>query len=164
MAHAITALILTGPYQADAVDRWDLVPVPLRGDLTLFHLTHYYTAYWQAKLGIEGYFELAPNTCELLFPSEKVISVVAAEIATRPAPTFAVVVTEYFGGAGGQAAVVSVDGGPIRPVDNINSALRVLGVIAAPGSDEFDTVGLSGHRSTLDYLDRYVELCDDLGV
>jgi hypothetical protein len=60
----------------------------------------------------------------------------ATEIAARPAPTFAVVVTEYFGGAGGQAAVVSVDGRPIRPVDNINSALRVLEVVAAPGSDE----------------------------
>ncbi|NKY35643.1 hypothetical protein HGA13_21585 [Nocardia speluncae] len=164
MPHAITALILAGPCQADAVDRWDLVPVPLRGDLTLFHLTHSYTAYWQAKLGIGGYFERPANASELLFPTEKIIGVVAAEITARPAPTFAVVVTEYFAGAGGQAAVVSVDGGPISPVDNINSALRVLGVVAAQGSDEFDTVGLSGHRSTPDYLDRYVDLCEDLGV
>ncbi|MFQ6227733.1 hypothetical protein [Nocardia sp. NPDC002869] len=146
------------------VDKWDVVPVPLRGDLTLFHMTHYYTAYWQAKLGIEGHFDAAPSARDLLFPTENVVGVLAAEIAARPAPTFALVVTDYFGGAGGQGAVVSVNGGPIRPTANINSALRVLGVVADPGSDEFDTVGLAGRRSTPDYLDRYVELCDELGV
>ncbi|GGL32568.1 hypothetical protein [Nocardia jinanensis] len=164
MAHAITALILPGPYHADVVDKWDLVPVPLGGDLTLFHLTHYYAAYRQKLLGVEGHFELAPSARELLFPTENVIGVLAAELSARSEATFALVVTDYFAGAGGQGAVVSIDGGPIRPVADINGALRVLGVAAREGLDEFDTVGLGDQRSTPDYLDRYVDLCDELGV
>ncbi|MGW0181263.1 hypothetical protein [Nocardia sp. NPDC003345] len=164
MPHAITALILTGPYHDDAVQRWDLVPVPLKGDLTLFHITPDYTAYRQAKLGLEGDFERPPNARELLFPTENVIGVLAAEITTRPAPTFALVVTDYHGGTGGQAAVVSIDGGPVRPAADINDALRTLGVAADQGLDEFDTVGLGDQRATPDYLYRYESLCDELGV
>ncbi|MEV6278857.1 hypothetical protein [Nocardia sp. NPDC051832] len=164
MSHSISALILPGPYNADAADKWDLVPVPLRGDLTLFHITHYYTAYWQASLGVTGYFNLGPQARPLLFPTENVVAVLAAELSARPEPTFAVVATDYFGGAGDQYAAVSVDGGPIHSVRLINDALRVLGIRPAKGLDEFDTVGLGSHRSTPDYMDRYGDLCDDLGV
>lgn len=164
MPHAITALILTGPYHDDAAQRWDLVPVPLKGDLTLFHISPDYTAYQQAKLGLDGEFERPENARELLFPTENVIGVLAAEITARPAPTFALVVTDYAGGAGGQGAVVAVDGGPIRPAADINDALRTLGVAAAQGLDEFDTVGLGDQRSMPGYLGRYESLCDELGV
>ncbi|MFD7843460.1 hypothetical protein ACFV4K_11070 [Nocardia sp. NPDC059764] len=163
MSHAITAMILPGTVDAGAADRWDLAPVPMRCDLTLFHVTHYYTAYWQAQLGISSYFEL-PSEAPGLFPREGVMMTIATELATRPDPTFAVVLTDYFGGAGDQWAVVSVDGGPMQSVNTINKALRALGISAVAGSDEFDTVGLAAHRSTPDYLDQYVDLCDKLGV
>ena len=32
------------------------------------------------------------------------------------------------------------------------------------GEDEFATVGLGRHRRSPEYLDRYVDLCDELGV
>jgi len=55
-----------------------------------------------------------------------------------------------------------VDGRRERDVRDINAALRVLGVVAADGLDEFDTVGLAEHRSTPEALDRYEDLCDEL--
>ncbi|MBF6137321.1 hypothetical protein IU501_30560 [Nocardia otitidiscaviarum] len=57
-----------------------------------------------------------------------------------------------------------VPGTLLHSVSTINAALRAFGVTAAPGSDEFDTVGLADHRSSPDYLDRYIDLCDDMGV
>jgi hypothetical protein len=70
----------------------------------------------------------------------------------------AYVETDYFGGAGGQAAAVW-RGGTIwmeRRSDGsgpINEALRLLGVRPTPGEDEFDTLGLGRHRSNEDWLD-----------
>ncbi|WP_458691372.1 hypothetical protein [Nocardia tengchongensis] len=139
------------------------MPVPLLCDLTLLHVTHYYTAYWQARLGISSYLEL-PSEAPGLFPREGVVTTIATELATRPNSTFAVVLTDYFGGIGEQWGAVSVDGGPVRSVNAINTALRALGIRATAGSDEFDTVGLSAHRSTPDYLDRYIDLCDEFGA
>jgi hypothetical protein len=64
--------------------------------------------------------------------------------------------TFYFGGLGGQDAVVWENGmlvfGPtdecyndVWPNSAISQALRKLGIIAAEGKDEFDTVGLGRH-------------------
>ncbi|WP_264942169.1 hypothetical protein [Sphingomonas canadensis] len=72
--------------------------------------------------------------------------------------TLAFVETNYFGGTGSQAAAVIAGGkvamqaatavtrNPVRRDDPINSALRALGVEAASGMDEFDTVGLGRFR------------------
>jgi len=65
--------------------------------------------------------------------------------------------TYYFGGQGGQDAVVWEKGSVqlsratmgddrIWPNSPISQALRMMGVVAAPGLDEFDTVGLGLHR------------------
>ena len=56
--------------------------------------------------------------------------------------------TDYFGGAGNQAATVFLRGERVLrrtraasgPVD---AALRLVGVVAAGGQDEFDTIGLA---------------------
>ena len=67
----------------------------------------------------------------------------------------AYVEAEYFGGTGGQGAVVWRQGetvlGPIHSDDAINRALRVFGVEAGGGLDEFDAVGLGLQRSTDDW-------------
>jgi hypothetical protein len=59
--------------------------------------------------------------------------------------------TEYFGGEGYQRAAVWSEGGlhlgPLDGAGSINRALRVLGVEAPPGQEEFDAVGLGRHRS-----------------
>jgi hypothetical protein len=74
--------------------------------------------------------------------------------------TFAYIETEYFGGMGSQAAAIFSDAPtaawltetaaeasmPARRESPINSALRSLGVKAAPGKDEFDTLGLGRFR------------------
>jgi hypothetical protein len=49
-------------------------------------------------------------------------------------------------------------------ITTINQALEYLGVQAQLGSDEFDTVGLSRHRSMPEYLSRYVDMAEELGV
>lgn len=66
--------------------------------------------------------------------------------------------TNYFGGAGSQAAAVlsgdrvlmraaiPVTGNPARKDDPINAALRMLGVQITAGEDEFDALGLRRFR------------------
>jgi len=67
--------------------------------------------------------------------------------------------TEYFGGQGGQDAVVwhkgratfspSTEGYNCEwPNSAISQALREIGVARAEGQDEFDTIGLGRHRET----------------
>lgn len=67
--------------------------------------------------------------------------------------------TEYFGGQGGQDAIVWSNGdiifspksegyGDAWPNSAISRALRTVGVIADQGRDEFDTLGLGRHRET----------------
>jgi hypothetical protein len=67
--------------------------------------------------------------------------------------------TYYFGGQGGQDALVW-DKGNLRfsptssgyeqewPNSPISQALRMIGVVAEAGEDEFDTLGLGKHRET----------------
>ena len=66
--------------------------------------------------------------------------------------------TNYFGGAGSQAAAVlsgdrilmraaiPVTRNPAQKDDPINAALRMLGVQTTAGEDEFDTLGLRRFR------------------
>lgn len=65
--------------------------------------------------------------------------------------------TEYFGGDGAQTAIVWDEGkvvyGPcVRSEGTINAALRILGVEAKRGQDEFLTVGLGLVSSNEDFF------------
>ena len=42
--------------------------------------------------------------------------------------------------------------------------LRELGVVCAGGNDEWDTIGLGDYRHNPDHLDKFQELCAELGV
>lgn len=68
----------------------------------------------------------------------------------------AYVETEYFAGEGFERAVVWRDGAPVLgPLDGagaINRALKFLGVVAEPGREEFDVVGLGRHRTLEEWL------------
>ena len=82
-------------------------------------------------------------------------------------PLFAIVETDYFGGKGSQAAAVYRGAVEIMAPEStaigeasdskgpINTALRLLGVTASGGCDEFDTVGLGHHRDFYDLFDAY---------
>lgn len=77
----------------------------------------------------------------------------------------AYVEAEYFGGTGEQTAVAWARGstafGPLTWPENrpcppsgspISQALRLLGVVAAPGEDEFSAAGLHRHRRSEDWV------------
>lgn len=163
MSHSICAIVLRGPFDAAAAATFDLTGIPLVEDLTLFPITHYYTACWQKTLGTRGDLDGAfPPS--LIFPRECVIAVLMERITGRE-PHFAVIATDYFGGAGEQWAQVYSGHAPADPsITAINPALRWLGVKARRGLDEFDTAGLNRIRRGPDSLDRYVDLADELGV
>jgi len=163
--HEIQALVLRSA-DPDAARAWDLVPAPAAGSgLSLVYITHYVTAYWQARRSLSGHL-VTPPSFPATFPRDRVLHEIAADLTGVPDPLYALVMTEYWGGVGEQwAAAYRVPG--LEPVvaGSINEALRVLGVTTAAGEyDEFDTVGLGGVRSTPEHLSRFADLCEELGV
>lgn len=164
MGHAITAIVLGGDYERERALRFDLRPVSLAPSLTMFHVDHYFTAYWQAFRGAKDELDI-PSEFPALFPREGVVREMVCEMTGKHEPTFAIVMTDYFGGVGDQWACVFR--GATRTTGaqaSVNEALRSLGVVRTDGLDEFDTVGLGAHRSSPEYLERYIALCEQLGV
>lgn len=165
MGHSIIALLLAPPFDDAAAARFDLRPIALDAPLILFHVDHYFTAYWTAVLGLGKRPPLdRPASAPSIFPDERVLLHMARAMKASPAPRFAVIMKEYFGGMGDQWAAV-YEGASTLPTDgSINAALRAFAIVRRGDLDEFDTVGLSRHRSSPSYLDRYVALCDDFDV
>ena len=69
------------------------------------------------------------------------------------------VATVYFGGFGGQGAVVFQDGEIVHgpkwaEAETINEALELMGVQATDDKDQFDRVGLGRHRHTTGWLNK----------
>jgi hypothetical protein len=167
VGHSISALIVDEPFDERAAREWDVIGLPIGQRLRLVHLSHYYTAYMQARRGETAMLDV-PEDFPSVFPREAVVAGLAAALAADApiggATPFAVVMTDYFGGVGDQWACAFVAGRRVETVRDINAALRTMGVQAAEDLDEFDTVGLASHRSTPVYLDRYEDLCDETGV
>lgn len=162
MSHHIAAIVIKVPFDAAVAERFDVQPIALTSALTMFLIDHYYTAYWQSVCGMEGLLD-APQSS--IFPSERVVLTIVRELTKEAEPSFAVIMTDYFGGAGSQWAAGYI--GERRTTENdatINDALKMLGVVRTEGNDEFDTVGLGNHRRSPDYLDKYSGLCDERGV
>lgn len=164
MGHQITAIILKGAYHHDKVVEFDLQPVPLTQGLTLFHIDHYYTACWQHKLQTKGLITTY-NIGSCIFPCEQVIYEIVKQVSADTETHWAIIQTDYFGGEGTQDANAFInDTNVSQQIYSINKALQALGVTAAKGYDEFDTVGLYNIRRQPTYLDKYTELADELGV
>jgi len=156
--------LLKGSYDKLKAQKYDLIGVPLGYDITMFHIDHYYTAYWQKRLKVSGYLKTygVKHAC---FPSEAVIAVLIGEISTMPNSQYAIILTDYCGGIGEQVAhVYKHDQLASKEVTTINQALSFLGVITKKGVDEFDTIGLSAHRTQPEYLEKYVDWAEELGV
>lgn len=69
---------------------------------------------------------------------------------------FAYIEADYFGGEGGQIAVIWEEQKRIYLTEwgdcEINKVLKNFGIIAEDGKDEFDTVGLGQNRRTNEWL------------
>ncbi|MFC4072663.1 hypothetical protein [Actinoplanes subglobosus] len=163
MGHDITALIVPEPFDDAVAREWDVAGVPLGHGLRLVHISDSYVAYQQHQRGVMTDLDL-PNDLPDDFPRGAVLADLAYAVTGRPAVTFALVMTEYFGGVGEQWAVAFADGRRVAGVADVNGALEVLGVRAAAGMDAFDTVGLSEQRRAPESLDRYWDLCKELGL
>jgi hypothetical protein len=153
MGHHISAVLLTGPFDEVQSHVFDMKAIRLREDLTLLPLNASYCDFWSEKLGIYGFVSERPllNSC--------VVHSMVNSIASNP--LFAVIDTDYFGGAGSQAAAVYHGTTELMPPETsstfgpINRALRRLGVNAYGHRDEFETVGLHRFRDFSDLFERY---------
>jgi hypothetical protein len=143
MGHQISAVLLRGPFDSARAAGFDLRPIELKFGLTLFPLHWSHCDYWADGLAAPG------DVKEYPVLNRRVVHQMLHEIAAEP--FFAIIETDYFGGNGGQCAVVyrgqeEVLACPRDRRGPINAALRLLGVIAQRGIDEFDTVGLGQYR------------------
>ncbi|MBC7749250.1 MAG: hypothetical protein H7Z76_11865 [Methylotenera sp.] len=163
MGHHITAIILKGDFDKIKAADFDLIAKGLGFELTLFHVDHYYSAYWQHKLESSGQLEIS-NVDNFLFPSEIALAEIMRKVSHNKDPEYAIIQTEYFGGKGKQHANVfkgylNID----KNISTINQALRYLGVTAVSNIDEFETVGLDKIRQQPDFLDKYIDLAEENG-
>lgn len=142
MAHCVTALIAQSPVvesllqgrslvAADLRDGWRLIPLE-DDDLDSLGLDFSQVA--------DGFTYLSPALIEVCADLSRLGPLVYFE-------------TEYFGGAGTQAAAVFSDGYVVSPTPAtgdgaVNSALRRVGIASQSGLDEFDYLGLSRNRHT----------------
>ncbi len=164
MGHHISAIVLKGHYQKDKAEKFDLRGIELPANLHLFFTDHHYSACWQAMLGFSGQLE-THKVDYLLFPSDRVLSEIMKQVSGREKPLFAIICTDYFGGFGQQVGnVYEGDKLADRNVQTINEALAFLGLEAEEGKDEFETAGLHKFRENPEYLDKYFDMADELGV
>lgn len=63
--------------------------------------------------------------------------------------------TDYFGGMGEQGASIFLKGAVEHFPENINGALKLLGVSKEPGNDLFDSVGLGDFRHNHEIIDDF---------
>jgi hypothetical protein len=164
MGHNISAIILKGEFNESKSKEFDLIGIGLGDDLTMFHINHFYSACWQAKLGTKGVLDI--NDVDYgLYPCEMAISVLMTLISNEKEPIYSIISTDYFGGIGNQYAnVYRKQMLADSSVKTINEALSFMGASRKNGMDEFDSVGLSNHRSEPEYLEKYYDLADELGV
>lgn len=79
------------------------------------------------------------------------------DLGRKSKKTLVHVETDYFGGAGEQSAAVWKNGAKgykAKKSGAIDMALRILGVVASEGNDEFDTLGLGNFRSNEDWAEK----------
>lgn len=162
MGHNIRALVIRGRFAASACFDVDLRPVELEAGITLLHIDHYYSAYWQAVRKRSGELPI-PDSFPLVFPREAVLRDIAAALLHEGAPMFGIIMSEYFGGAGGQWGCL-LRGTELVCAGSVNDVLRGLGVQRSKELDEWDTVGLVKHRSSPGHLEKYAELCEEMGI
>lgn len=159
MAHNVCGIFVAAPLLAEVAAGYDLYPALRHQQVSFLPIDHYYAAYWAHRLGIHGLFPIDGDVPSV-FPAQRVRLRLMRESTGLDAPDFAIVMTEYFGGVGGQWALPCIGGEP-QPVCSVNRALTMLGVVPEAGLDAFDTVGLGRYRHNPEYLETYAALCEE---
>ena len=152
MGHHISAIVLVGDADPDAVAQFDAKLVDCPDGFSLVALDENYVDTWAERLDILGAIDAQPIV------NFRVVHHIAN--ALGGGCPFAIIETDYHGGHGAQAAAVyHGDSALMAPVNAasgaINDALRTLGVERRAPMDEFDTFGLGHHRDWDDLLDDY---------
>lgn len=148
MGHAISALLTRAEVSVEKAAAFGLPVIQLPQLISMLPLTPEHLDRWSEVLGISGFKSERP-----LLNCNVAHHIAIQLVGEEP---FAIIETDYFGGAGDQAAVVYAGESLLmspavaakRP---INQALRLLGVSASQGQDEFDTIGLGEFRTFEDF-------------
>ncbi len=150
MGHNLHAIILKGTFNREkAVNQFKLKPITLDQELTMFPLIAHYLDEMSERFDIWGHRATKP------LYNAKIIHYIIREIAKEP--LFAIIQTDYFGGAGTQHAGVYhgereiLD--PTKSTSSINKALQQLGVKKGIDLDEFETIGLQQYRDVYDFFE-----------
>ncbi len=162
MATLIEAIIFEGGPHSSALPP-GMPTVPLEADLTMVPVTDDVLSQLEVDSG--GDEQIPPG-----WMLQRPVGCAGPSAVGRPAGLY--IVSETFGGPGAAEAIAWHRGrllyGPSGTCDieadlepgyhlataenAVNVGLRAIGVRAADGSDEFDTVGLGRHRMTEDWL------------
>lgn len=149
MGYQISALITQTPIDLAAVESFDL-PVFIECDYAIVPLDPAHNDYWHERIGIVDTVgsKISLDTAFTHYIAERIGAI-----------RYAVIETDYHGGSGSQIAAVYENERLIMPATcgGINSALKLIGVRSAAGSDEFDTINLGKYRDFSDYFRRYYD-------
>ena len=158
MSYVLRALIASEKTLQPITHRYATAKlVALRQGIGIIPLTH--DLYAEIHAEEQGEDRVLPESFQSLTSN---IALLAQGAST--AGSIGYIEAEFFGGVGSQAAALWRDGQivygptvtgsepdmPLLPMSEwaFNSVLRLLGVSAADGIDEFATVGLGSHRDT----------------
>lgn len=150
MGHRISAIIGKSPVNIEVARKYDL-PIFTEDEFVIVALDPSHADFWDEKLGFnyERKSEILMDTaCTHHLVNELGLS------------KFAIIFTDYFGGAGEQEAAVYENGVQIMPPtkDGINRALKMLGVQKNRTNDEFDSINLGKYRNFDEYFEKYEDL------
>ncbi|MEZ5326524.1 MAG: hypothetical protein R3F19_15865 [Verrucomicrobiales bacterium] len=155
MGHYISAIVCKPSANVERLAEFDL-PILWMGSYLIVPMDPSHFDDWTERLGLG--WGITESKVSIDGPFAHYLAEIVAS------GNYALIETTYAGGVGDQAAAVYEIGNP-APVfcservkrGAINTALRLVGVKADIGLDEFDTLGLGQLRDFEDYFERYYE-------
>ena len=130
---------------------FELVHEQMDYGLTLIHIPSERERELKTKLEVNGMLavgdvDISGDEFEPI-PRDSALAKLASIVSVEKPALFSLVVAEYFGGIGEQAACVNQGNELVEIGGNkINDALRYLGVVKVADKDEFDVLGLARFR------------------
>ena len=135
------------PINSERAKELDL-PTFTEGDFAIVGLNASHSDHWAERLGV---------ACRFMSDMMHDDAVTQAFAKALGISKFALIYTDYFGGAGEQYATVYENGQRVLGVtpDGINQALSVIGVMCLENKDEFDSIGLGKYRRFDNHFKKY---------